>query len=52
MSGLADVVALAAAPDHTCALVGDGNVWCWGGNLRGGLVHPDPWRATGLGGRC
>ena len=34
---------LAAGADHTCALVGDGEVWCWGMGDHGqlGLAHTD-----------
>ncbi|MCY0989667.1 hypothetical protein OV203_21190 [Nannocystis sp. ILAH1] len=34
---LTDAVAVATSQNHSCALVRDGNVWCWGGNSRGGL---------------
>ncbi|MFY0539655.1 hypothetical protein [Nannocystis pusilla] len=46
--GLTDAVAVATSQTHSCALVRDGNVWCWGGNSRGGLGdgtlsdHPEP----------
>lgn len=32
------VQALAAGRAHTCMLIGDGEVWCWGGNIGGGLA--------------
>jgi alpha-tubulin suppressor-like RCC1 family protein len=30
--GAADVVALAARSDHSCAIDGAGHLWCWGGD--------------------
>jgi cysteine-rich repeat protein len=37
VEGLTDAVSIAAGGDHTCAVLADGTVWCWGGNLRGQL---------------
>ena len=37
VSGLANVVAIAGARDHTLALRGDGTVWAWGDNEFGNL---------------
>lgn len=34
------VIMLAAGDWHTCALVADGHVWCWGSNLYGELGDP------------
>src|SRR5262249_12455885 len=38
-------VGLALGSEHTCALLADGTVWCWGGNanaeLGSGRVFPD-----------
>jgi hypothetical protein len=35
--GLSGAVALSAGTDHTCALLGDGSVYCWGYNGEGAL---------------
>jgi alpha-tubulin suppressor-like RCC1 family protein len=35
VSGLADVTAITAGGSHSCALLGDGTVWCWGWNGSG-----------------
>jgi hypothetical protein len=35
--GLSNVAAIAAGRDHTCALVSDGSVHCWGSNFFGQL---------------
>jgi alpha-tubulin suppressor-like RCC1 family protein len=35
--GLTDVVDVAPADEHTCALTGAGDVWCWGDNHAGQL---------------
>lgn len=40
--GLSDVVELAAAPDHVCALRRTGEVVCWGDNTREQLGAADP----------
>jgi alpha-tubulin suppressor-like RCC1 family protein len=37
VSGLANVVAIAGARDHTVALRGDGTIWAWGDNEFGNL---------------
>jgi len=37
VDGLSDVVSLSAGFDHTCAVIVDGTVWCWGGNSDGEL---------------
>ncbi|MBI2396899.1 MAG: Ig-like domain repeat protein [Xanthomonadales bacterium] len=37
VQGLGNVVALAAGREHSCALLGNGLVQCWGGNGRGQL---------------
>jgi len=51
---LAHVVQLAAGGNHTCALLDDGNLHCWGNNDRGQLgtgntgFKPSPTRVQGL----
>ncbi len=35
--GMADVVAVAAGQEQSCAVKADGSAWCWGGSLWGGL---------------
>ena len=42
VSGLESVVALATGWDHTCAIVSNGAIMCWGGNFYGqvGVLPP------------
>lgn len=52
---LAGVSAVAADVSASCAIVGDGNVVCWGGNYSGELGVPGPtlpqtWHPTPVGG--
>lgn len=35
--GIANAVQISTAGVHTCAVVGDGTVWCWGSNVAGRL---------------
>ncbi|MCB9754105.1 MAG: hypothetical protein H6713_29535 [Myxococcales bacterium] len=37
VAGLRDVVQVALGENHSCALRGDGSVWCWGYNRLGAL---------------
>jgi alpha-tubulin suppressor-like RCC1 family protein len=37
VSGVSNAVAVVAGSDHTCALIADGTVLCWGGNANGQL---------------
>lgn len=37
VSGLTNVVSIAAGADHTCAVKSDGTLWCWGSNGFGQL---------------
>ena len=54
VEGLSNVKAIAAGSAHTCALLGDGTVQCWGSNEHKqlGVVHPnfspDPQQVEGL----
>ncbi|HEY6079829.1 MAG TPA: hypothetical protein VIW29_13540 [Polyangiaceae bacterium] len=51
-----DVAQVSAAGSHTCVLLGDGSVWCWGDNLFGQLGDDSmtnsatPLRVDGLSG--
>ncbi len=52
---LTDVTAVAIGGAHTCAIVADGGLWCWGNNNQGQLGFtsaetsvPDPTRVTAL----
>lgn len=55
MPGLANITAIAAAPDHAMALGQDGSVWTWGDNKWGQLgdgtntSRSNPVRMLGLG---
>lgn len=47
-------VKVAAGGDHSCAILGDGTLWCWGANGRGQVgdgsvsaFRPDPTRVSG-----
>jgi alpha-tubulin suppressor-like RCC1 family protein len=51
----AGVTAIAAGGDHTCALLGDGTIQCWGSNVHGQLgdglseeTHAAPIRVVGI----
>lgn len=46
--GCARVEALALGTWHSCALVDDGHVWCWGSNLHGQLGNPELDRVSHL----
>src|SRR5438876_341935 len=37
VGGLTGAVSVVTGGYHTCALLGDGTVWCWGGNIEGQL---------------
>jgi len=57
VTGLANVVAVAAGEAHTCALLSSGTARCWGLNDAGQLgsntassISPTPTAVTGLGG--
>jgi len=39
--GLTDVTRVAAGAAHSCAIRGDGTVWCWGSNTSGQLGDGD-----------
>lgn len=53
-----DIVALAAGATHSCALMGNGGVRCWGGNSLGQLgdgtvsLRTTPVPVSGLGGKA
>ena len=36
-NGITGAIAVTAGELHTCALLGDGTVWCWGDNMNGEL---------------
>ena len=38
-TGITDAQSLSAGGNHTCAALGTGAVWCWGGNIHGQLGH-------------
>lgn len=40
VAGLSDVRAVSAGYNHTCALINDGTVWCWGLNVISQLAQP------------
>jgi len=42
MLGISAVHSVAAGYHHTCALLADGSVWCWGANDRGQLGNGSP----------
>lgn len=46
--GCARAKALALGTWHSCALVDDGHVWCWGSNLHGQLGNPELDRVSHL----
>ena len=49
LGGLSDVIAITAGQEHTCALLVDGTVRCWGDNFNGQLGVGVP---LGLYGTC
>ncbi|MFH2009479.1 MAG: hypothetical protein ABI333_23000 [bacterium] len=50
VTGLSGIVAIDAAADRSCALGGNGDVWCWGRRLDGtGDDRYSPEQITGLG---
>ena len=54
VAGLSDVTSVSAGGLHSCALVADGTVWCWGNNTDGQLGdtttqdRPAPVQVAGL----
>jgi alpha-tubulin suppressor-like RCC1 family protein len=47
VSGLSNVVGIAAGDNHTCAVTGTGGVWCWGRRSSGQIGDGTCWTGTG-----
>lgn len=48
--GITDARAVSGGSGHTCAIIGEGAVWCWGWNVNGQLgngTFTDTWRPSG-----